>query len=148
MIKVLRCRFKQCLGTFTMLLVEQSSETGLLDIYLTTFSECVILEIKKLWGSSFGSKFSKINLDFKNAAKNWEKVFFWYNCICIGIVKLSLLRTNYFLSVADVLTRCPKILHVNKRDFFQLNFLGRDRWMWQSCCDADFNSAWARLPCC
>ena len=62
------------------------------------------------------------NLDFERAAKNWEKVFcFWDNCIWIGIVKLSLLRTGYFSSVANVLTSSSKILHVNKRDIFQLN---------------------------
>ena len=37
-------------------------------LYLTTFSESVISEIQKQWGSSFISKLSKFNLDFKNAA--------------------------------------------------------------------------------
>ena len=46
-----------------------------------------------------------------------------------------------------MLTSSPKILHVNKRHFFQLNVLGCDRWIWERCCDADFNSAWAHLPC-
>ena len=93
-----------------------------LDIYLTTFAESVISEIQELWGSSFLKKYSRFNSDFKNVARNWEKVFsFWYNCIWIGIVKLSLLRTRYFSSPANVLTSSPKILHVNKRDFFQLN---------------------------
>ena len=102
-----------------------------LDIYLTTFSESVISKIQNLGGSSFFKKYLKFNLDFKNAAKNSEKVFcFWDNCIWIGIVKLSLLRTGYFSSAANVLTSSPKIWHVNKRDFFQLNFLGSDRWIW------------------
>ena len=53
----------------------KSSETGLLDIYLTTFSESVISEIENLSGSSFFSKFSKIFLDFKNVEKDSGKVF-------------------------------------------------------------------------
>ena len=85
----------------------------------------------------------------KNAAKNPEKVFFFSdNCIWIGIVKLSLWRTRYFSSEANVLTSSPKILHVNKRDFFLLNFLGGDRQICKRVCGVDFNSAWESLPCC
>ena len=47
-----------------------------------------------------------------------------------------------------MLTSSPKISHVIKRDVSQLNLLGIDQWIWQSCCDADSNSAPARLPCC
>ena len=97
-----------------------------LEIYLTTFSQSITSKIQNLWGSTFDSKFLKFNLNFKNAAKNSERVFsFSDNCIWIGIVKLSLLRTQYFSSAANVLTSSPKILHVNKRDFFQLS------WFWQ-----------------
>ena len=38
-------------------------------------------------------------------------------------------------------------MHVNKRDFFQLNFLGSDRWIWKKRSDADSNSDLARVPC-
>ena len=120
-----------------------------LDIYLTTFSQSVIWETQKLWLSSFASKPSKFNLDFKNVPENSEKVFcLWDNCIWIGIVKLSLWRTRNFLYAANVVTSSPKICHVNKRDSFQLNFLGSDRWIWSRCCDADFSSSCERLPCC
>ena len=52
------------------------------DIYLTAFSQSVISEIQNLWGSSFYEKCLKFNLDFKNLAKNWVKVFcFWDNRI-------------------------------------------------------------------
>ena len=88
-------------------------------------------EIQDLWASSFWSKCSKFQLDFKNAAKNSEKVFcFWDNCIWIGIVKLSLFRTGYFSSAANVLTNSPNNLHVNQKDFYQLNWLGNDQWIW------------------
>ena len=103
-------RFEPCLGTFTLLFLDVYPVVPLklvfLDFYLTTFSEYVISEIKKLWGSLFFSKYSKFNLDLKNAAKNSEKVF-WYldNCIWIGIVKLSPLRTGYFSSAANLLKR-------------------------------------------
>ena len=119
-----------------------------LEIYLTAFSESVISEIKKLWRSSFDSKCLKFNIPFKKAAKNLEKVHcLWDHCIWICIVNLSLWRTRYFSSAAIVFTSSPKIWHVHKRDFFRLNFFGSDRWIWSRCCNADYNSAWARLPC-
>ena len=119
------------------------------DIYLTTFSESVNSEIQKLWGSIFVSKCLEFNLDFKNTAKNWEKVFsFSDNSIRTGIVKFSLLKRGYFSSASNVLTSSTKILHVNKRYFFQLNWPGNDHWIWQKCCGVDFNCAWQHLPCC
>ena len=108
-----------------------------LNIYLTRFLESVNLEIQKLWGSFSFSKCLKFKLDLKNASKNWEKVFsFWDNCIWIDIVKLSLLRTGYFSLAANVLTSSTKIWHVNKRDFFQLNWIGSDKWIWSKCSEA------------
>ena len=102
-----------------------------LDIYLTTFSESVSLEIQKLLGSSFFPKNSTFNLNFINAANNSEKFFcFWDICIWIGIVQLSLWGTRYFLSAANVFTGSSKIFHVNKGDLFQLNFLDSDQWIW------------------
>ena len=120
-----------------------------LDICLTTFSESVISDTQKLRGSYFVWKWSKFNLGFKNAAKSWEKFFcFWDNCIWIGVVRLSLLRTGYLLSAANVLRSSPKIWHLNKRDFFEQIFLVSDQWIWWSFCDGDLNSDWARLPYC
>ena len=87
--------------------------------------------MQKLWGSSLFWKCLKFNLIFKNAWKNSEKAFgSWGNCFWAGIVKLFVLRTGYFSSEANVLTSITKILHVNKRKFLQLNWLGRDQWMW------------------
>ena len=102
-----------------------------LDIYLTTFSESVISKLQNLWASSFLSKCSKFQLDFKNAGKSWQKILcFWDNWIWIGIVKLSLLRTGYISWAANVLTSSPKIWHINKRDVFKLNWLESDQWIW------------------
>ena len=130
MIKVLWCRFQQCFSTFSMLLVEGSSPTGHFrhlsthDFGLRNFRNTKAMRV------IFFSRCLKINLDFKNAAKNWEKDFcFWDNCICIAIVKLSQLKTRYTFSAANILTSSPKILHVNKREFFQLNGLSSDQWI-------------------
>ena len=73
---------------------------------------------------------------------------FWDNCSWIVIFKLSLLKSGYLDLAANTLTSSPKTWHVNKRDFLELNCLGNYEWIWLRCCDADFNSAWARLPCC
>ena len=45
------------------------------------------------------------------------------NSICIGSVKLSLLRIEYLSLAVNVLTNSLKILHITQRDFFQLNYL-------------------------
>ena len=132
MINVLCDRFKQCLGTFTILLVEGSSETGI----FRHFSDYVFRipnfeNTKSMRVIFFFSKYSKFNLDFKNAAKNSEKFFcFWDNGIWIGIVKLSLLTRGYISLVAKVLTSSAKIWHVNKRDFFEHNFHASNYWIW------------------
>ena len=102
-----------------------------LDIYLTRFSESLNSEIQNLWRSFCVLKYLQFKLDFKNAVKNWGKVLcFWENYIWIGIVKFSLLRTWYSSTAANVLTSSPKILYVDKRDFFQLNLFSSDRWIW------------------
>ena len=149
MIMVLWCIFNSAWAHWPYCLSEGPLKRDFLDIYLTTFSESVISEIKKLCGSSFFSKCSKCNLNFKNAEKNIENFFcFLENCIWIGTVQFSLLRTGYFSTSANVLTSSTKILHVNKRDFFQIHRLGSDNWIRSRCCYADFNSASVCLPCC
>ena len=108
-----------------------SLKRGLLDIYLTTFMESVISEIQNLWELSFFWKYSKFKLDFKNPEKNSEKFLCSCgNCILIGIVKLSLLRTEYLTWGGNVLTSSPRIWLVNNIDFFQLNWVGGDQSRW------------------
>ena len=116
---------------FPYSLLEHPLKRDFLDIYLTAFSESLLSKIQNLWRSSSDWRCSKLNLDFKNAAKNTENFFcFWDNCIWIGIVKLFLLRTRYFSAAANVLTSSPKICHVNKMDFFEHNVLTSDKWLW------------------
>ena len=43
------------------------------------------------------------------------------------MVKLSLLRTGFFSSIANVLTSSPKIWNVNKREFSEHNFPDSDK---------------------
>ena len=123
---MLWCRFQQCLGMSAMLLVKGSPETVLFR-YLSDYI---------FWGHNFGnnkrmrviffSKCLKINVDFKNLSESEKKnFFFWHKCIWNGIVQLSLLRTGYFSSAGNALTSRHNILHVNKRDIFQLNWLTR-----------------------
>ena len=92
------------------------------------FSESVISEIHCLWGSSVFRKYSKFNVDYRNAEKNWEKVScFWDNSIWIGCIKLSLLRREYLSAALKVLTNCLKILHSTKRNFLQLILVHSDQ---------------------
>ena len=123
--------FKSAWAGLPCCLSKNSLKRDILDIYLTTFSQSIISEIQNLRRLSFFPKYLKFNLNFKNAAKNWETVScFLDNCIWIGFVKLSLLRTGTFWSVANVLTGSPKSWYVNKRDFFKHNFFTSDKWMW------------------
>ena len=127
MIKVTWCRFEQCLGRFTMLLVEESYETGLLrHLSNNIFGARNFGNAKPMRVIVF-FKTCKISNRFEKWTKNWEKVF-WFcdNCIWIAIIKLFLWRTRYISSPANVLTSTPKIFHVSNGDFFQLSFL----WQW------------------
>ena len=132
--KLSRCcdeDFSSAWAHFQCCLLKGPPKRGFLDIYLTTSSESVISKLQNVWGSYFVTKYSKFNLDFTNGAENWEKVFFsWYNCILIGIVKLSLLRAGYFSSAANVLTRSPSYCSVNKGNFFKVNWFRSDQWIW------------------
>ena len=58
------------LGTFTILLVEASSETGLFRNLSHYVFGVLNLDNKKCIRDIFFSKFLNFNLDFKNAAKN------------------------------------------------------------------------------
>ena len=146
---MLWCRFKQCLGTSTVFLVERCSETGCFRHLSNNVFGVGKFHNTKAMRVIFFSKCLKFNLDFKNLASNSEKVFcFWDNCIWIGIVKMSLLRTGCFPSAANVLTSCTKILQVNREDFFAINWLGNDHWRWWRCCGVDFKRSSARLPYC
>ena len=129
--KVLWCRFQQCLGMLTMLLVEASSQTALFRHLSDYVFGVRNFENTKAMRVIFFSKRSKFQLDFRKATKNREKVFcFWDNSSWIAIVKLSLFRTGCFSSAPNVLTSSPKILHVNRTDLFQLNFLGSLPLIW------------------
>ena len=131
MLKVLRCWFQERFSTFTILLVEGSSEAGL----FRHLSDHVF------GGGNFGNtksmrviirlKIVKIYSRFKKCSKKLRKSFFFRdNTIWTGIVKFSLLRTGYFSSAANVLTSSSKMWHVNKRKVFQLNQFASDQWIW------------------
>ena len=144
------CRFEQCLGLFTMFFVGGSSGAGL----LTHLCNNVFCRPKfRKYGSYEDhlvfSKCSKIDLDFKNGEKNPRKSFcFLKILIWIGCAKLSLLRREYLSSAVNELTNSSKILHITKRDFFQLIFLHTDQEIIKTCCHAHFNNFWDCLPCC
>ena len=140
---------KSALACFPCCLSKGPLKRDSLGIYLTTFSEFVISERQKLWGTCFFSKRLNFEINLRMAAKNWENLFcFSDNCIWTSNIILSLLRTGYFSLAANVLTRSPKIWHVNKTNFLEHNLLASDQWIWYRRCDADLNSAGAPLPCC
>ena len=124
MIKVLWCRFQQCLGPFTMILLDRSSETGLLRHLSNHVFGVRNFRNTKSMSVILFSNCSKFKLNVINEEKTSEKLFcFWDNWISTGIVKLTLLRTGYLSLAANMLANSPKIWHVIKRYFFQLDCL-------------------------
>ena len=97
-------------------------------IIFSPFSESLISEIRRLWGSSIFWKCSKFNVNFRNSKKKWERVCsFWENSIWIGYVKLSLLRREHLSSAVNVLTKSLKIFHRSKIDLLRLNYFRSDQ---------------------
>ena len=130
-VKVLACKFQECLGAFIMLLSEGSLETGLFRHWRNHVFRS--LQIRKYLSYEshfffFFGKSWKFQLDFENAAKKSEKVFcFRHNCIWIGCVKLSLLRREYLPSALSVLGNSLEILHITNRNFLKVNCLHSDQ---------------------
>ena len=118
---MLWCRFEQCWCTFAMLLVQGLSERGFFRHFSDhVFGVCNFGNTKSV-RVTFFLKMFKTSSRFRKCS-NIEKCFcFRNNCISIGIVQLSLLRTVYFSSTSNVFASRPKIRHVYKRDVFQLN---------------------------
>ena len=129
-IKMVWCRFQQCFGTCTMLLVKWFSQTGFFR-YLSDYIFGVRnFEITKSMRVIFFPKCSKFQLDFKNGVKTCEKVFYFLdNCVWIGIVKLPLFWKEQFSSAANVLRSSPNIWPINNRDASQLNWLSSNQWI-------------------
>ena len=112
--------------------------------------EFVSSKIHQQRGSYIFSKSWKLNLDLENAKKKkkLENIFhFWDKCIRICCNRLPLLRREYLSLAFNGLTNSPKVLHIIKRDFFLLNCLRRDQFIWLSCCRSDINSFSAHLSC-
>ena len=132
LIKLMWCRFQQCLGTFTMLLVTRFSQAVLLKHLSGYVFGVRNFEITKSMKIIFFDKLLKISSRFQKCSQKLRKTFcFWDNSIWIGIVKLSELRTGYFSSAANVLTISPKIWHFpretfcNSIDFAVINEYGK-----------------------
>ena len=99
-----------------------------LDIYLIIFLRVPNFRNTSAMRAIFCLKIIKLNVNFRNSEKNWEKVIcLWDNSIWIGCVKLSLLRREYLSPAFNVLTSTLKVSNGTKRDFFQLNFLHCDQ---------------------
>ena len=110
LIKVLWCRFQQCPSTFTILLLEGPSATGLFRHLSNHVFGVFNCENRKAVRLNFLFKIFKIWSSFKKAVKNSEICFcLWDNYIWIDFVKLFLLREGYISSAANILTSSPKI---------------------------------------
>ena len=58
--------------------------------------------------------------------KKFAKKSFCYNCVCIGCITFSLLRTEYLSSAVNELTNTYKVLNPTKTDVFRVNYLQND----------------------
>ena len=117
--------------------------------FLTTFSEFLISELQKLWGSSFFTKVWNFSWNSKKQQKIEKKFFI------SEIIASELWSLNCLYEEQDTFPRKPMCLEEVPRFFTQIretfsNFIelvviyeSDKRW-----CDADLKSAWVRLPCC
>ena len=118
--------FEQCLCLFTMLLVEEFSQTGLFrhlsnHVFHSPYGQKYISYEGHLFLKMF-----KIDSNFRKCKKKIEKTVF-DKCIWKCCNKLPLLRREYLSSAVNRLTNSPKILHITQRDFFNLNCFHSDQ---------------------
>ena len=118
MIKALSLRLNQSFCPSTMLGVQGSSQTCAFrhlskPVFLSRwFRKYISYEGIFFW------KCWKFNADSKNAEKNWEKMFyFWDKCICIVCIQLSLLVMEYLSQAVTLLRKGHKKFHVSKIEF-------------------------------
>ena len=90
MVKVLPCKFQQCLGALTMLLPKDRLKLNFLGIDLTRCFWVRNFGKTSAMRSPFFKKCSKFKLDFKNAEKN-KKKFFVFEIIASELVALNCL---------------------------------------------------------
>ena len=122
---MLSSRFQQCLGPFTMLLFDGSSETRLFRrLSNHVFGSPQFRKYIGYEGHTFIKNLQNL-LCFSKMQIKIGKIFFSFrdNGIWIGSVKLSLFRREYLSSAVNMLTNNLNILHSNKRNFFRLNYL-------------------------
>ena len=130
---MLICRFQHCLGSFSMLTVEQCSVTGL----FRNFSNHVFQ--KKKW-NKWSNK--------ANVAKNSGRGFcFLDNCIWIDCGKFSQLRIEYLLSIVNILINIPYLPNITVGCIFQLYFHETDEKILWKGCRIDCSSVWDPLAC-
>ena len=112
-----------------MLLVEGSSEAGSFRQYSNhVFRSLEFRKYISYEGHPFFQFLQNLIWISKMQKKIDKNVFHLLdNCICIGCVEISLLKTGFLSLAVNMLTISPKILHITKRDFFQLNFLHSDQ---------------------
>ena len=91
MIKVLWCGFQQCLGMFTMLLVEGSSETGLFRHFSNHVFGVHNFGSTKALGVFYDFKMFKIYSRFQKCSKKIRKKFFVSEIIASELVSLNCL---------------------------------------------------------
>ena len=118
-VKALSLRLNQCFGLFTMSPVERSSQTGVFrNLSMHVFLGRQFRKYISYEGHLFFWKCSKFNADSRNAKKNSEKIFcFWYKCIWIVCIHLSLLLREYVSLAVNVLRKGLKNFHESRSDF-------------------------------
>ena len=121
LVKALSFRLNRCFGLFAMTPVERSSQTGVFrhlskHVFLgRQFRKYISYE-----GHLFFWKCSKFNADSRNAKKNSEKIFcFWDKCIWIVCIHLSLQLREYVSLAVNMLRKGLKNFHESKGDFWK-----------------------------
>ena len=117
--------FEQCLEAINTLITAWSSEARpFRRLSKNLFRSPSFSEIIRLGYSSFFPKCSKFHAHFRNARKNPEKVFyFWDNGVWTCCAKLCTLQREYLLSAVNVLTNSLKISYQTNAEFFPTQYI-------------------------
>ena len=120
-VKMLSFRFQHCLIPCTMLFVQGFSEMRLFrHLSNNVFENPQFRKYIGYEGHLFFWKCAKCYLHFKITEKMAKSFCVLDNCIWNGCFNFSLLGRENLWPAVNVFTKYPKILHITKRNLFQL----------------------------
>ena len=140
--EVLQCRSKQSLAPANTFTLEGCSKTGAYGYWSNHICRGQGVQYYKSYeGGLFFSKSAKCCVDSKNAVKNWENIFrFWDNSVWTWCLNFSHLWREYMWPSINGLPNRRKISDLTKTDVFLVNSSYINGKLEENYCSAGSNS--------